>query len=93
MISFCLLLPGVNWTLRPKHGGMRGVQAIHKKKGSLVIIMNPFDVLCPFFLLLARLFADVLNDIAMFMEILAPHFPAFFTLIVCTAGIFKVNKN
>ncbi|KAI3359523.1 hypothetical protein L3Q82_013924 [Scortum barcoo] len=36
-----------------------------------------------------RLFADVLNDIAMFMEILAPYFPAFFTLIVCTAGIFK----
>lgn len=64
-----------------------------KKKGSPVIIMNPFDVLCPFCLFLARLFADVLNDIAMFMEILAPHFPAFFTLIVCTAGIFKVNKN
>ncbi|TKS92296.1 RUS1 family protein C16orf58 -like protein [Collichthys lucidus] len=36
-----------------------------------------------------RLFADVLNDIAMFMEILAPYSPAFFTLIVCTAGIFK----
>ncbi|XP_070779682.1 RUS family member 1 isoform X1 [Enoplosus armatus] len=36
-----------------------------------------------------RLFADVLNDIAMFMEILAPYFPACFTLIVCTAGIFK----
>ncbi|XP_045891902.1 RUS1 family protein C16orf58 homolog isoform X2 [Micropterus dolomieu] len=36
-----------------------------------------------------RLFADVLNDIAMFMEILAPFSPACFTLIVCTAGIFK----
>ncbi|KAM8845222.1 RUS family member 1 [Spinachia spinachia] len=36
-----------------------------------------------------RLFADVLNDIAMFMEILAPYFPACFTVIVCTAGIFK----
>ncbi|XP_041829665.1 RUS1 family protein C16orf58 homolog [Melanotaenia boesemani] len=36
-----------------------------------------------------RLFADVLNDIAMFMEILAPYFPTCFTLIVCTAGIFK----
>uniref|UniRef100_A0A3P8R2N1 RUS family member 1 n=1 Tax=Astatotilapia calliptera TaxID=8154 RepID=A0A3P8R2N1_ASTCA len=35
------------------------------------------------------LFADVLNDIAMFMEILAPYFPACFTFIVCTAGIFK----
>lgn len=36
-----------------------------------------------------RLFADVLNDVAMFMEILAPFFPAFFLLIVCTAGVFK----
>uniref|UniRef100_A0A3B4XX92 RUS family member 1 n=1 Tax=Seriola lalandi dorsalis TaxID=1841481 RepID=A0A3B4XX92_SERLL len=36
-----------------------------------------------------RMFADVLNDMAMFMEILAPHFPACFTLIVCTAGVFK----
>ncbi|KAM6914015.1 RUS family member 1 [Lycodopsis pacificus] len=36
-----------------------------------------------------RLFADVLNDIAMFMEILAPYFPSCFILIVCTAGIFK----
>ncbi|KAJ8402639.1 hypothetical protein AAFF_G00367220 [Aldrovandia affinis] len=36
-----------------------------------------------------RLVADILNDIAMFMEIVAPNFPAFFTLIVCTAGIFK----
>ncbi|KAG2463694.1 PATL2 protein, partial [Polypterus senegalus] len=35
------------------------------------------------------LFADVLNDIAIFMEIVAPAFPACFTLIVCTAGIFK----
>ncbi|XP_072298832.1 RUS family member 1 [Eucyclogobius newberryi] len=36
-----------------------------------------------------RLFADVLNDVAMFMEILAPFFPAFFLLIVCSAGVFK----
>ncbi|XP_071272458.1 RUS family member 1 isoform X1 [Salvelinus alpinus] len=36
-----------------------------------------------------RLVADVLNDIAMFMEILAPNCPTFFTLIVCSAGIFK----
>lgn len=49
---------------------------------------------CVLFLkFVTRLFADVLNDIAMFMEILAPYFPACFTLIVCTAGIFKVNKN
>uniref|UniRef100_A0A8C1V1B3 Zgc:162613 n=1 Tax=Cyprinus carpio TaxID=7962 RepID=A0A8C1V1B3_CYPCA len=38
---------------------------------------------------LKGLFADILNDVAMFMEIAAPHFPPFFTLIVCIAGIFK----
>lgn len=36
-----------------------------------------------------RLFADILNDIAMFMEILAPFFPVFFTVIMCTSGVFK----
>uniref|UniRef100_A0AAY4DGY7 Protein root UVB sensitive/RUS domain-containing protein n=1 Tax=Denticeps clupeoides TaxID=299321 RepID=A0AAY4DGY7_9TELE len=36
-----------------------------------------------------RLFADILNDIAMFVEIMAPHFPPFFTFIVCIAGVFK----
>ncbi|CAG07219.1 unnamed protein product [Tetraodon nigroviridis] len=36
-----------------------------------------------------RLFADILNDIAMFMDILAPYFPAFFTLIMCVSGVFK----
>nr|XP_049601251.1 RUS1 family protein C16orf58 homolog isoform X5 [Syngnathus scovelli] len=36
-----------------------------------------------------RLFADILNDVAMFMEILAPFFPAWFTLIACTSGLFK----
>ncbi|XP_056111190.1 RUS1 family protein C16orf58 homolog isoform X1 [Rhinichthys klamathensis goyatoka] len=36
-----------------------------------------------------RLFADILNDVAMFMEIAAPHFPPFFILIICIAGIFK----
>ncbi|KAG7459919.1 hypothetical protein MATL_G00215690 [Megalops atlanticus] len=36
-----------------------------------------------------RLVADVLNDIAMFMEIVAPNFPTCFTLIVCIAGVFK----
>ncbi|XP_059413427.1 RUS family member 1-like [Carassius carassius] len=36
------------------------------------------------------LLADILNDVAMFMEIAAPHFPPFFPLlIVCIAGIFK----
>nr|XP_032619054.1 RUS1 family protein C16orf58 homolog isoform X2 [Chelonoidis abingdonii] len=36
-----------------------------------------------------RLFADGLNDLAIFMEILAPAFPACFTLIICTSGFFK----
>ncbi|XP_075034812.1 RUS family member 1 [Mixophyes fleayi] len=36
-----------------------------------------------------RLFADVLNDVAIFMEILAPIFPSCFTLTVCAAGVFK----
>ncbi|XP_048476864.1 RUS1 family protein C16orf58 homolog, partial [Rhincodon typus] len=36
-----------------------------------------------------RLFADILNDLAIFIEIIAPAFPSFFTLIVCTSGVFK----
>nr|DBA18846.1 TPA: hypothetical protein GDO54_014742 [Pyxicephalus adspersus] len=36
-----------------------------------------------------RLFADVLNDMAIFMEIVAPVFPSCFTLTVCTAGVLK----
>uniref|UniRef100_A0A2D4NVH3 Uncharacterized protein n=1 Tax=Micrurus surinamensis TaxID=129470 RepID=A0A2D4NVH3_MICSU len=36
-----------------------------------------------------RLFADVLNDVAIFMEIVAPGFPGCFTLIVCASGFFK----
>ncbi|XP_066485069.1 RUS family member 1 [Tiliqua scincoides] len=36
-----------------------------------------------------RLFADILNDMAILMEIMAPAFPACFTLIVCTSGFFK----
>lgn len=36
-----------------------------------------------------RLFADILNDVAIFMEIMAPAFPLFFTLIVCISGVAK----
>ncbi|XP_069507721.1 RUS family member 1 [Ambystoma mexicanum] len=36
-----------------------------------------------------RLFADVLNDLAIFMEILAPAFPTCFTIVVCIAGLCK----
>uniref|UniRef100_A0A8D0GWC7 RUS family member 1 n=1 Tax=Sphenodon punctatus TaxID=8508 RepID=A0A8D0GWC7_SPHPU len=35
------------------------------------------------------LFADVLNDVAIFMEIVAPAFPACFTAIVCASGLAK----
>ncbi|XP_067883343.1 RUS1 family protein C16orf58 homolog isoform X2 [Heterodontus francisci] len=35
------------------------------------------------------LFADVLNDLAIFMEIVAPVFPSIFTLVICVAGVFK----
>ncbi|KAK6190597.1 hypothetical protein SNE40_002428 [Patella caerulea] len=36
-----------------------------------------------------RLFADILNDFAIFLEILAPNFKPIFTPIVCTAGVCK----
>lgn len=36
-----------------------------------------------------RLFADILNDLAMFLEILAPFFKTYFTFIICVAGVGK----
>ncbi|XP_022382105.1 RUS1 family protein C16orf58-like isoform X3 [Enhydra lutris kenyoni] len=36
-----------------------------------------------------RLFADILNDVAMFLEIIAPIYPIFFTVIVCTSNLAK----
>lgn len=36
-----------------------------------------------------RLFADILNDLAIFIEILAPNFKSIFTPLVCTAGVCK----
>ncbi|XP_004479496.1 RUS family member 1 [Dasypus novemcinctus] len=36
-----------------------------------------------------RLFADILNDIAMFLEIMAPVYPIFFTLTICTSNLAK----
>lgn len=36
-----------------------------------------------------RLFADILNDIAIFLEILAPSFQSMFTVTVCVAGVLK----
>lgn len=61
-------------------------QPLFYSLSSLVFLDVLLDYLC-------RLFADVLNDVAMFMEILAPYFPAFFTLIMCVSGIFKVRQT
>ncbi|XP_044246072.1 RUS family member 1 isoform X2 [Ursus arctos] len=36
-----------------------------------------------------RLFADILNDVAMFLEIMAPIYPIFFTMTVCTSNLAK----
>ncbi|KAK3798382.1 hypothetical protein RRG08_063392 [Elysia crispata] len=36
-----------------------------------------------------RLFADVLNDLAIFIDILSPLFGPYFTLVVCVSGIFR----
>lgn len=78
------LFPGINSTLRPKSGGTRDAAAIALQSlGFLNVLLGCF----------CRLFADVLNDVAMFMEILAPYFPAFFTLIMCVSGIFKVRQT
>ncbi|KAI0213389.1 hypothetical protein LSAT2_001582 [Lamellibrachia satsuma] len=34
-------------------------------------------------------FADILNDLAIFLEILAPYFTLYFTFIICIAGLLK----
>ncbi|XP_053411066.1 RUS family member 1 [Nycticebus coucang] len=36
-----------------------------------------------------RLFADILNDVAMFLEIMAPLYPICFTMTVCTSNLAK----
>ncbi|XP_025271751.3 RUS family member 1 isoform X1 [Canis lupus dingo] len=36
-----------------------------------------------------RLFADILNDVAMFLEIMAPIYPIFFTMTVCISNLAK----
>ncbi|XP_004706062.1 RUS family member 1, partial [Echinops telfairi] len=36
-----------------------------------------------------RLFADILNDVAMFLEIMAPMYPFCFTMIICTSNLAK----
>lgn len=36
-----------------------------------------------------RLVADVLNDLALFIELVSPAFPGYFALCVCIASIFR----
>ena len=38
-----------------------------------------------------RLFADILNDFAICLEILAPSFGDYFTPVICVAGVCKVR--
>lgn len=40
-----------------------------------------------------RLIADILNDLANFLELLAPLFPSFFLPIVCSASVSKVRLH
>ncbi|EDL17643.1 cDNA sequence BC017158, isoform CRA_a [Mus musculus] len=40
-----------------------------------------------------RLFADILNDVAMFLEIMAPMYPIFFTMTVSTSNLAKVATS
>ncbi|XP_068509446.1 RUS family member 1 isoform X2 [Syngnathus scovelli] len=70
---------GTSWTLRPRNGGTLRTQMFYYDLPDRLRQSQ-----C-----LSRLFADILNDVAMFMEILAPFFPAWFTLIACTSGLFK----
>ncbi len=38
-----------------------------------------------------RLVADVLNDLAMFLDLLAPIFPHLFMLIICLSSVTRVG--
>jgi len=58
-----------------------GTTQAHKSQSTIILILLCF---------VARLFADVLNDVAIFLEIVAPFFQQYFRLIVCTAGVSKV---
>ena len=57
--------------------------------GSIMLSLSGHLLLASVF----RFFADILNDVAIFLEILAPHFTLYFTLIVCVAGLCKVHVH
>lgn len=86
-MRFLSSFPGQNSTLRLKSGGVRDGAA------TCFLEFVQFDVFVNFSLCFFRLFADILNDVAMFVDILAPYFPAFFTLITCVSGIFRVRQT
>jgi hypothetical protein len=38
-----------------------------------------------------RLFADLINDVALFLDMLAPSWPRLFLPLICLSSIFKVS--
>ena len=46
--------------------------------------------ICFIIVLFYRLFADILNDASILVEMLAPLFKAYFTLLACLSSISKV---
>ncbi|XP_075928819.1 RUS family member 1 isoform X2 [Petromyzon marinus] len=68
----------VTWLLRSGTGMLGSIVFAWKKGSSLDCDAKKW-----------RLFADVLNDVAIFLEILAPGFPPLFTLVVCVSGVLK----
>ncbi|XP_078468223.1 RUS family member 1 isoform X1 [Lampetra planeri] len=68
----------VTWLLRSGTGMLGSIVFAWKKGSSLDCDAKKW-----------RLFADVLNDVAIFLEILAPGFPPLFTFVVCVSGVLK----
>ena len=44
-----------------------------------------------FFFLPCRLFADIMNDAAMCIELFSVFFPQYFVIIACVSSLFKVR--
>ncbi|XP_061417650.1 RUS family member 1 [Lethenteron reissneri] len=68
----------VTWLLRSGTGMLGSIVFAWKKGSNLDCDAKKW-----------RLFADVLNDVAIFLEILAPGFPPLFTFVVCVSGVLK----
>lgn len=65
------------WVVRKRRSHLRAV-------GQSVASLDTYQI---------RLVADVLNDLATFLELLAPHFPYFFLLFICAASVSKVADD